>query len=229
VHHYYSQDLSLHHEDDAARWLLRQVTAIEPQLIIVDPWRNHLPGDENSAQDTLWALDIVAQLRDASGAAVLLLHHLNKAGGQSGSRALVTRADVLVEGSDEAEPWYTTRGRTLRRGDAIGRRFTVRVEHENDEDDAIAKTRVGLRFEGDNVTRASLSRTALRVREALASATGPLGNNDLRRLTKISNGREVAKALSEPSSTGIARRDDGKRWSLRTAEFFRELGKENDQ
>lgn len=82
-------------------------------------------------------------LRDAARCPVLALHHLNKSGGFTGNRAITTRADLIIEGSDDEKPEYETRGRQLRaRIDPIAQPFTISVEHENDDDDTMAATRI---------------------------------------------------------------------------------------
>ena len=173
------------------------------------------------------ALDICSQIRDRCGAAFSLVHHLNKTGTQSGSRALMTRADLLVEGSDGDEPLYTSRGRTIRHKDAIRTGFQVVVEHEDDDDDKIAKTRVGLRFDGERANKHALSKTAEKARGALAETGSPMTARAIGRKARITNGQELSKALKELQDAGIARIDvkDGKRgWTLTTTSFFEALG-----
>ncbi len=223
VRHYYSRDLSLTNENEAAVWLWQQLKIVRPVANFIDPWRNPLPGDENSAPDTIAALDICAQFRDRSGGAVFLVHHLNKAGTQSGSRALMTRADLVLEGTDEESPWYASKGRTIRRLDPLTRRFTIVVEHDDDHDDTIARTRVCLRFEGDAVSRAQLSKSALRVQAALRDAGQPVLKSHFRRPPLSMNGPVVDRALYELRDAGLAEQRDGK-WALTTSEFFAGLG-----
>jgi hypothetical protein len=214
VLHYYSADLKLAHGNDAARWIAREVATSKPTLIVIDPWRNHLPGDENSATDTLAAFDVVGQFRDSCGAAIFVPHHLNKAGVQSGSRALLGRADLMFEGSDAQTVMYSARGRTVRRADPIsGRRFAVVVNHTDDDDDTVAATRVGLRWEGDNVTAATLSRPATRILDTLRGAVGPMSGARLGKEAHIENGTARAKALGELRAAGLVKQSP-EGWSL---------------
>jgi hypothetical protein len=93
------------------------------------------------------AFRAIGELRDAAQAPVMVVHHLNKSGGYSGSRAIMGRADLIFEGSDGDTPLYQTRGRSLRRDDRILQPFSVNVAHENDSDDTIAVTRVAANFD----------------------------------------------------------------------------------
>lgn len=218
MHHYYSRDLFLVWDDEAADWMGRQAKAIGPSLIVIDPWRNHIAGEENSAEDTKKALHIVAQLRDVTGAVVLIPHHLNKAGSYSGSRALAGRVDLIIEGTDDEQPWYSARGRTIRRDDPIARRFAVQVIHDDDHDDTIARTRLSLRFEGDAVAKTAIGKSALRVLDLLRRTLQPMSCRMVR--DTLSMGGETAThALFELRDAGLADVRDGK-WSASAASAF---------
>lgn len=120
--------------------LVNDVKHAPPALIIIDPLRNVLDGDENSAKDIIAAMKLANTLRCLGGCPVFIAHHLNRSGKMAGSRAIRSRADLLFDGSDKPQPWYTATGRTIRSSDPIAKPFTVKVEHENDGNDSIAKT-----------------------------------------------------------------------------------------
>jgi hypothetical protein len=224
IHHYYGVDVRLGLENDAANWVMRSAKAIRPRIIVIDPWRNAIDGEENNAQDTTDSLDICSQFRDATGAAVLIAHHLNKTGVQSGSRALMTRADLLFEGTDEEEPWYRSRARTIRRADPINARFTIAVTHEDDEDDTVAKTHVRLRFEGDNhPADGDLSKMALKVLAILKESKTSRTIRQLRHQLGGANHTRVKGYLAELAKAKRITWEDDK-VSLPTSEFFASLG-----
>jgi hypothetical protein len=122
---------------------------IDPVLVVVDPWQNFLPGNQNDSADTLAALGIIAEIRNKTNATFALVHHLNRAGTTAGSRALLGRCDLLFEGSDTVEPRYKARGRAIRFADPVRNRFSLDIEHTDDDDDSVATTTVGLRWESD--------------------------------------------------------------------------------
>jgi hypothetical protein len=86
----------------------------KPSVVIVDPLRNFLDGDENSTTDALNSFRLLTNLR--VGCPVVVAAHLNKRGTMSGARALKTRADMIIEGTDEEQPG------TRRSGGSCGRR-----------------------------------------------------------------------------------------------------------
>lgn len=79
------------------------VSTMRPRLIVVDTLARSLQGgDENSSRDMGILLASVDQLRQASGACVLLVHHTTKAGGDyRGSSALEGAADTMLHVSVE--------------------------------------------------------------------------------------------------------------------------------
>lgn len=75
------------------------VREVSPALIVVDTLaRCLIGGDENSARDMGLAVAAVDSIRRETGAAVLLVHHTNKAAsGERGSSALRGAADTMIE------------------------------------------------------------------------------------------------------------------------------------
>jgi len=59
--------------------LLQYVEQVRPDVLIVDPWRLWLGGDENSAPDVVRGLKILASLRERlPHLAVIIVHHVRK-------------------------------------------------------------------------------------------------------------------------------------------------------
>ena len=140
----------------------------------------------------------------------------------SGSRALKTRTDVFVEGSDEDAPRYATIGRTLRRSDRIGKPFVVAIEHQDDNDDAVAKTFVRARFDGEQTERGTLSKSALRVLDELKDRADPAKRGGLRKVLRM-NDSILKGALEELRDAGLAEcRDEA--WRVSTSHFLASLG-----
>ena len=215
-------DLNEYRDRDAqGSRLLANMAAEKPSLVILDPYRNLIPGHENDAKDAVAAVKVMARIRDTLEVPVLVAHHLNKAGGFSGSRAFKGLADLIIEGTDEPQPWYGAVGRTLRRDDPITRRFTIGVEHQQDDDDTRAATRLRLRFEGDRAGRTSMSKPAQLVLAELQAVTGPVPPGHLQRRTKR-NSETVQRALAELQAAGLAT-PKGKLWELSTPAFLADV------
>lgn len=190
--------------------LFHKLRTDPPALVILDPLRNVLNGSENDADVATSAFLALDALRNAANAPVICAHHVNKSGGYSGSRALLTRADLIIEGSDENDVWYGVRSRTLRRDDRAASRFTVRVTHDDDNDDAIAATRLSAQFQGEG--RGAVTANAQRVLSALED--GPMTPNAIK--TAIGrSGTAVQTALVELESKMLIKRcANGKTYEL---------------
>lgn len=221
IRHLHSTGVWLDPESRSLQGVLRAVAIVKPELVIVDPLRNHLNGSENDGEAVLEALRCADAFRRFGGCPVMIAHHLNKSGGFSGHRALRGRADLVFEGTDEEQPWYGVIGRTLRRADPIANRFTVNIRHDNDDDDTIAKTILSCRFEGEASGRSNLSKSALRVLDVLRADATPLTVRAIRGETKQSN-LLAKRALEELRDAGLADEREGK-WAVSIPEFNREL------
>ena len=190
-----------------------------PALVIIDPLRNFLAGNENDAEcigDFFRGLEL---LRDVARCPIVVCHHLNKSGSFSGSRALMSRADLILEGTDEDQPWYSATGRTIRRNDAIAERFTIAIEHEDDDDDSKAKTFVRVRFASEAKTKSEL-RSATRKVLAIVKEHGPISQNSIREHSRPQmSGRTVKDCLSELEKLGYVEQGKGG-WEASTAEVF---------
>lgn len=138
----YSADLELSVDNSRLRQVARDIALYPPKLIVVDPFRNHLVGSENDTDAVVAAFKAINYLRGNVPCPVFVLHHLNKSGGQSGSRAMSTRPDLIIDGSDDETPVFKTKGRSLRHSDPIREEFSIRISHTNDDDDRVAITRL---------------------------------------------------------------------------------------
>lgn len=197
--------------------VLQEVSKREPDVVVVDPLRNFVDGDENSTQDALEAYRNLVRFRH--GCPVVAAHHLNKRGEMSGARAFKTRADMLIEGTDEEQPWYSTVGRCIRASDPIANRFTVRIDHEHDEDDRRAATRLSVRFEGESAPRSALSAPARRLLEELKSRSAAASLNALGKAANVNGGSVKSRAMQELADAGLATKGP-RGWELTTPEFF---------
>lgn len=185
-----------------------------PALVAIDPLRGTMLGDENSAKDVLGALEGAAQIGRICSAPAVLAHHVNKLGAASGSRALATRPDLILTGTDTTRPRYTAVGRRIRRNDPIAeqRGFFIDVDHgEHDEDDTRATTVVKAVF-GTDANELPVVRPALtqRVLEMLGRSTQPLTKRQLRDELRASN-RHVTDALDALKTAGSVQEID-QRW-----------------
>ena len=147
----YELKLALAEKEPSIAQVIAECSAIQPALIVVDPLRNSLNGSENDADTIIGAYRCLDELRQAAKCPVLVLHHLNKSGSSSGSRAISTRADLIFEGSDAETPTYSVRGRTIRPTlDPIAEPFSIEVEHIDDADDAKAATHLRHRLQSES-------------------------------------------------------------------------------
>jgi hypothetical protein len=142
IRYHYSAGIVLTPNDTGLKKLTLDARRCRPGLIVLDPLRNHLEGSENDTDTVVKAYRSLDPLRLAAESPLFMLHHVNKGGSFSGSRALTSRADLIFEGTDTDTPTYSTRGRKLRSKDPIGEDFEVTITHTDDENDLIAATRV---------------------------------------------------------------------------------------
>lgn len=211
IRHVWAVDFRLTHENDLAKRLFEIANSLQPSVICIDPWRNVLPGEENNAKDTIDAMYFAGKFRDHAFCPVIIAHHLNRMGSMSGSRAMMGRADLLIEGTDEECPWFSARGRTLRRSDAFASKFTVNITHDDDDDDTIATTRLSMRFEGDKVAKAELRKPALRVLDVIRRNGGKSSCKAIREALGMNN-TAAKSALDDLEKAGMVELRNGS-WS----------------
>jgi len=182
IRYRYSIDVTLRSSDLVLNRITRDVNQYRPALVVLDPVRNHLDGDENEAHVVLAAFAALARLKTIGRCPVLLIHHLNKSGKFSGSRAFTTRADLIIEADDRGSPVYSARGRTLRPGvDPLAEPFSIEIEHTDDADDEIAATRLVYSGRSAAPPKAAPKTPGLgeRILELLATASGALTLNSI--------------------------------------------------
>ena len=88
--------------------LLREVTEFKADVVVLDVVRRIFRGDINSPKDTTAFLEAIDRLRDATGCAVVLVHHENKKGEElmtasAGSYTLPSWANVMIKFSRKVE------------------------------------------------------------------------------------------------------------------------------
>jgi KaiC/GvpD/RAD55 family RecA-like ATPase len=88
--------------------LLREVTELNADVVVLDVVRRIFRGDINSPKDTAAFLEAIDRLRDATGCAVVLVHHENKKGEElmtasAGSYTLPSWANVMIKFSRKIE------------------------------------------------------------------------------------------------------------------------------
>lgn len=68
-----------------------------PTLIVFDTLARIIGGDENSTQDMQTVMNACERIARETGAAILLVHHSNKAGGYRGNSALKGAISIMME------------------------------------------------------------------------------------------------------------------------------------
>lgn len=178
--------------------LCRDFQERPPAVIIVDPFRNHLPGgaNENDSDVIVSAFRAVEELRQAAGGCpVVILHHVNKKGTSAGSRAIQSVADLLINGEGEPGTWltYSATGRFVQPGDEIAGPWQAVPAKETERQNP---QRHALRMTAKAPGEAAAARTADRAAERAAAV-----------LEAVSKGAQTVTALRE--ATGL----NGKRVS----------------
>jgi len=70
-------------------------------LVIIDALADVMDGDENSKQDTQPVFSALRKIADTTNAAIIIIHHSNKAGGYRGSSAIKGAVDLMIEVKSE--------------------------------------------------------------------------------------------------------------------------------
>jgi hypothetical protein len=215
IRHLFGAGLRLEKTSELLKAIVTDLDSQPAALIVLDPLRNHLDGDESSNRDMETALSLCDIVASRSPCPLIIAHHLNRSGTYSGSRSLRGRADLLLEGSDEDEPRYKTAGRWLRHSDPIAAgRFRIEVTHTDDLNDTIATTTVACRFEHESSVKRDMSAAAAKVLGVLRRAGCGLTVGATRDETR-QNARTAKHALEELQSLGLARLAKGK-WTAST-------------
>lgn len=160
---------------DALLWAIAQLPE-KPGLIVVDTLaRCFVGGDENSARDAGLFVSGVDRIKAATGAAVLILHHLNKSGDARGSTAFAGAFDTIIEAKRENT---TVTLRCLKQKDAAEFEplSLVRRIVELDETDEYGQPLTSLVFEATDAPAIEIPKadqTREQVFQALKNAPEP--------------------------------------------------------
>jgi hypothetical protein len=90
--------------EDAAL-MIKAIRLIDAHLIIIDALADIMAGgDENSVKDTQPVFMQLRKIAEETGAAIIVIHHVNKMGGYRGSTAIPGAIDnmILVESKDDS-------------------------------------------------------------------------------------------------------------------------------
>ncbi len=77
------------------------IETLGAKLVIMDALADVMGGDENSKEDTQPVFTALRKIADRTGAAIILIHHSNKAGGYRGSSAIKGAVDLMVKVESE--------------------------------------------------------------------------------------------------------------------------------
>ncbi len=117
-------------KEDAAE-LEKLITEHQAGLVIIDALTDIMDGDENSKQDTQPIFTRLKKIASRTNAAIIIIHHSNKAGGYRGSSAIKGALDLLVKiESDEGSKWISFKSEKTRNIEAT--KFTA-VAHWTDD------------------------------------------------------------------------------------------------
>ena len=110
--------------------LIEVAKRLQPSLIVVDTLARSIVGvDENSAKDMGEVVSYLDQLRKATGACVLVVHHTGKdtSAGARGSSALLGAVDTAIE-VDAADPQMTVKVKKQKDAAAVDPVRLTRIE-----------------------------------------------------------------------------------------------------
>lgn len=191
--------------------LTETVAALQPTLLVLDPFVRLHRIDENISGEVAPLLAYLRELQRSFHIAVLLVHHARKGGAKM-------RAGQALRGSSEFHAWGDSNLYLRRHGEQL----TLSVEHRAAA--AIPAVSLQLAIDGDAVALATVERTAVstpesaivvpptenaiarKIEEQLAAAASPLTATALRKLCKIRNASMTA-ALTDLVTAGRVRKD----------------------
>jgi hypothetical protein len=96
---------NLYREPEDAQEMIKAIHEVDAKLVIIDALADIMAGgDENSVKDTQPVFMQLRMIAEQTGAAILVIHHVNKMGDYRGSTAIPGAIDnmVLVESADES-------------------------------------------------------------------------------------------------------------------------------
>lgn len=207
--------LRLDIEDDRKE-LRETVEALQPVLLVLDPFVRLHRVDENAAADVAPLLDSLRTLQRRFQTAVLLVHHARKG-------AAATRAGQALRGSSDLHAWGDSNLYLRRRGD------TLRLTIEHRAAPAVPDLALELRTSGDAVALhaveppipsgrppdpaspplpAPAPPPAQRILQTLAAAPTPLTLRELRGACRLKTAT-LCHSLDELSAAGRVVRAPG--------------------
>lgn len=88
-------------------------------LVVIDALADVMIGDENSKQDTQPVFNALRRIAEATGAAIILIHHAGKSGGYRGSSAIKGAVETLVQiSSEDGSRFVNFKSEKMRDGEA---------------------------------------------------------------------------------------------------------------
>lgn len=110
------------------------INATDAGLVIIDALTDIMDGDENSKQDVQPVFTAVRKIAETTGAAIVIIHHSNKAGGYRGSSAIKGALDLMVKIESEADSsWINLKSEKVRDGKGEANVTAVAYWTENDQ------------------------------------------------------------------------------------------------
>ncbi|MEL6378221.1 MAG: AAA family ATPase, partial [Pseudomonadota bacterium] len=108
--------------------VIEQFSAYPSRLIIIDTMARNFVGDENQAGEIARFINACDEIRSATGAAILIVHHAgkNQQSGARGSSALLAAVDSAIEISTKDDGTRVAEIKKLRDGDT-DRTFAFRL------------------------------------------------------------------------------------------------------
>jgi hypothetical protein len=189
------------------RRLEETVGALQPTLLVLDPFVRLHRIDENVSAEVAPLLDYLRGLQRRHHVAVVLVHHARKG-------AAHMRAGQALRGSSELHAWGDSNLYVRRDGDE---HLSLTVEHRAAP--SAEGIRLALRSDGDSLALRVLDHAApeptppsvspaARVEAILAAATAPMTQREIRDIAKI-RASTVGDALAALVTDGRAVRENG--------------------
>jgi AAA domain len=190
--------------------LVETVRAVEPKLLVLDPFVRLHRIDENAAAEVAPVLGFLRNLQRRFGTAVLLVHHARKAANH-------VRAGQALRGSSELHAWGDSNLYLRRKGE----RLVLAVEHRAAPSGQELTLELQARGRGlgllpvepldEPATAQADSTPAQRIQQALAATSRALTQRQLRRACRMRT-ETVGQALADLVDQGrVLRVDDGYR------------------
>ena len=171
------QAVQMHRPDDVDALLFAIAELPEvPGLIIIDTLaRCFVGGDENSAKDAGLFIDGLDRIRTATGATVLVVHHVGKSGDARGSSAFPGAFDTIIE-AKRHDTIITLKNSKQKDDDESGALSLVRRVVELGETDAMGRPITSLVFDPTDAPPPQAPEGADATREKMLQVLVDLGS-----------------------------------------------------